>query len=230
MLKIDEFVSIKPKDEINYCIFVLPGRGQSGSVMSQNYESFSRLKQTLFVGMTPQNFAWYPMPFSAVDQEEAVEGLVAARETIDKYITTIQKRYSIPRNKIVILGFSAGGVMAIETAAHSTEPFAAVICHSGAILEPSLLPRAKHPDMPVLLTHNFDDDCFAWDERYLPMRDALVDNGYKTLTLEREFGRHRLSYCDIEAASYFIARKCFNQQFLWKEDEEKQIELFEECK
>ncbi len=75
MLKIDEFVSIKPKDEINYCIFVLPGRGQSGSVMSQNYESFSRLKQTLFVGMTPQNFAWYPMPFSAVDQEEAVEVL-----------------------------------------------------------------------------------------------------------------------------------------------------------
>lgn len=195
------------KDNPEYCILCLPGRGQDGRMLPRHYYRVTQFRNTVFVGPTPQGMCWYPMPVSAIDQAAAVGGLPKARKAVEAVLGAINNRFNIPRNRTIITGFSAGGVMALEIAAYSPEPFAAVVCHNGAILEPSLFPNCQHPDMPCVLLHNEDDACFAWDERYLPMKNTLLDKGYLTYTITSDHGGHAMTIDDIEDIASFIQEK-----------------------
>lgn len=220
---IKEVLSIK-LGEPKYCIIALPGRGGCAETIASFYAEEAGLSNVLIVGITPEGYAWYPIPISSYDQERALAGLPVARKAIESVLTRIEKKYEIAREDTAILGFSAGGVMALEVASKSDKPFAAVICHSGAILEPKDFPECAHPDMPVVLTHGTNDDCFDWYERYVPMKAALKDNGYYLHSLEIDGGVHRLSQYEIEQAGAFLAENCFEQDAsIWdeiKDDEE----------
>lgn len=189
--------------DLEYCILCLPGRGGDGDTIADFYAHSSGLNKCVFVGITPEGFCWYPLPRNPEDQAAAVAGIPRAREAIEEAITIIGGKYGIPRSKTAMVGFSAGGVMAIETAANANEPFAAVVAHAGAILDPKSLPKNRHPT-PIVLIHCQDDDCFAWDERFLPMREALVTQGYDTHSLEHRLGGHRITEFDIRQAGIFL--------------------------
>jgi len=202
-------------DKPDYCIITIPGRGNDGTQFARLYQMEAEFNNTVFVGPTPHGFAWYPLPTSATDQDRALAGLPRARDAINAVVDAVQRRFSIPKSKIVLAGFSAGGVMAIETAAHSNEPFAAVVCHSGAILEPKNLPECKHPKMPVILTHCKDDDCFEWFERYVPMKEALFLNGYDTYALESRKGNHRILDEAFAETVFYLAQNVIPQPKKW---------------
>jgi predicted esterase len=156
------------------------------------------------VSITPKALAWYPMPNGAHDQYWALEGQERARLTIEGVVQKIESRYGIPRSKIVLCGFSAGGVMAIQVASQSATPFAGVVVHAGAILDPSALPPCQCPTTPFLLTHYQDDVIFEWRERYVPMRDALTARGYWIYVIERRVGGHTVCEQDIGYSRLFI--------------------------
>lgn len=185
-------------------VLLLPGRAGVGEDLTYRYAG-TELSESLFVGITPQGFEWYPMPNGPDDQQEALDGIWDAFQTIDRTLDRIESRYGVPRNNIAVAGFSAGGVMTIQTVALSDEPLAAGIVHAGAILEPSILPPAKH-ETPLLVFHNQDDYCFDWFERYLPMKDALKDKGYAAYFVERKRGNHTVLYDDIIITGYFLSR------------------------
>jgi len=104
--------------------------------------------------------------------------------------------------------------MAIQVAAFSENPFAGVVVHSGAILEPQLLPWCKHPKMPFILSHNKDDECFSWSERYAPMKRALIENNYRILkAFERKKGNHCIWEQDVKH-SIAILNKIFKGGWL----------------
>jgi predicted esterase len=96
--------------------------------------------------------------------------------------------------------------MALQCAMLNDESFAAVVSHSGAILQPRKTPPARF-DTPIMLMHNKQDDCFDWTERFRPMRRMLVRRGYdvhlrvKNLPIER----HALTYQDVALAGIFLA-------------------------
>ena len=99
--------------------------------------------------------------------------------------------------------------MAIQLAVNSDEEYAGVISHNGAILDPSSLPLAKHKT-PFLVFHSKDDDCFFWEERYLPMKEALISQKYNSQFHEEEDGRHFLLSKHIMTAGDWI-EKIFNE-------------------
>jgi len=101
----------------------------------------------------------------------------------------------------VLVGFSAGAVMSIWLGAHSNKPFAGVISLAGAILEPTQLPKAKHKT-PFLIQHNRDDDCFKWGERYLPMKRALLRQGYN-VNFKEGHGGHTLTFDEVSMTRRF---------------------------
>lgn len=190
---------------LDYLILNLPGRGNDGGYLADIYAHCSGLERAVFAGLTPAGYAWYPMPRNPDDQAEAVAGLARARAAIEEAVDVLGQQYGIPKERTVLAGYSAGGVMAIETAVRSVEPFAAVLCHCGAILEPDKLPPARHPT-PFVLFHNRDDNCFFWDERFEPMKAALVRQGYDTHTHERPSGGHVMTDHDIRQAGLFLSR------------------------
>ncbi len=189
------------------CMLILPGRSQVGIHLASAWIEVTDFPNTVFVVITPRAREWYPMPRDSKRQHRAVSGLPKARKTIEGVLDQIQEIYSIPRRRVAIAGFSAGGVMSVNVAAHSEQELAGVVCHAGAILEPHNLPECKeeHKEMPIVLTHNLDDIVFDWEERYLPMVDALEEKGYSFYPLEGEKGGHMITYDDIISSSRIIA-------------------------
>lgn len=190
----------KPK----YAVICVPGRSNDGAMFARDYYEASKLKDTVFVGPTPDGYAWYPMPIDSTNQQNAVLGLPKAVKALESVQQAVEKRFGIGKSKTALVGFSAGGVVAIQTAAYSEKSYSSVVCHSGAILEPDDLPVCSHYNCPVLLTHTKDDYCFDWFERYLPMKTALIKKGYPAYVLEKNEGGHQVSKYDMEQAIIFL--------------------------
>ena len=190
-------------DTPSSCILVLPGRGQTGHAIARAWADIN-FAHTMVIAVTPKLRRWYPQPYNATHQEEALAGISLARQTIEEVVSKIETEYRIPRRQIALVGFSAGGVMGIDVAAHSEKEFAAVVCHSGAILDPSELPPCRF-NMPIVLTHCKDDLVFAWEERFLPMEDALLRENYQIVRLISEHGGHGMSMDDILNSAKIIS-------------------------
>lgn len=192
------------------CIVFLAGRGETAGPMAYSWKSFG-WAETLFIALTPTYRAWYPMPHGEYDQDCAVAGVPAAIRLIESTLCRIRKRFPIPQERTALVGYSAGAVMAIQVAAHSSKPYAAVVSHAGAILDPESLPVCSCEDTGFLLTHYMDDWSFSWEERFLPMYDALLNNGYSLFTATgepHERGGHNVYKEDLAAGVKFV-RECF---------------------
>ena len=170
------------------------------------YASQSGLYETnfCFVGVTSSMYRWYPQPNNPLHQHSAVAGLDYARGVLEETINKVTARLQITRKDMAVIGYSAGGVMAIELAVNSEEPFGAVVCHNGAILEPRRIPRCK-TTTPFFLTHRHDDLCFGWHERYLPMRHCLLDKKYNVYSTESDIGGHAFYKIDSILGGIFIS-------------------------
>lgn len=193
---------VKEVKDARSMVLLLPGRGQMPRDILSVYHAHSNL-QSIFIAIKPEN-EWYPLPRGANDQTEAVFGISMLLPSFDRLIKKLESNYNLKRNKIALVGFSAGAVIAIQTAIHADEPFAAVVSHAGAILDPDSIPVAEH-NTPYLLIHSKDDSCFSWDERYLPMKNALEKQGYNIECKEHEDNGHAVTAEDIEIASEFLS-------------------------
>lgn len=198
------FIIWTAKKQATSCIVVLPGRGQHAAELAQMWLK-SGLEDTMFVAVTPTEYQWYPMPNNSEDQDDAVAGLETARLVVESVLTRIESEFAISRDRIAIVGFSAGGVMANYVAMHTLREIAGIACHGGAILEPYNIPECAFPDMPMILTHNEDDDVFDWQERYLPMRDSLISQNYNVCEHENEEGGHHIQKIDILYSACILA-------------------------
>ncbi len=206
--------------DLKGAIIFLPGRTNHGYSLLRTYtQTFDFSEIGLFSVTPPLNQGWYPPPKSPEDQQDAVQGLNNAFHQVEKIIKLISECHNLLRSKIIISGFSMGAVTAVHWGVHTKRPVAAVICHSGAILEPWETPKASH-DMPIILNHSSDDYCFNWEERYIPMKRTLEKNNYNLWYAEREFGNHLVYHADV-AAIKDIFEDTFNKtvdyQPLWAE-------------
>lgn len=183
-------------------VFLLVGRGQSANDLISRYHEFAVLKNARLIALEPK-YEWYPMPKGSNDQAEALKGLNETVVRLEKFFSEAIKKYNITKENCILSGFSAGAVMAIQMAVTSKESYAGVISHNGAILDPDALPVAKHKT-PFLVFHSKDDDCFFWDERYIPMKNALLTQEYLSTFIEEEDGKHFLSSTHISTAGDWI--------------------------
>lgn len=186
-------------------VIFLPGRGGKAQTLLDHYDMFAGLQHSLFLGIDPED-EWYPMPNGPDDQGQAVAGLESSVLRLKNFIEILQFTYKFSPEQTALVGFSAGAVMALQLALNFGENYAAVICHSGAILQPQNV-RPNKKDTTFFLLHSQDDDCFFWDERYVPMKNALSQNGYNTLTVERRTGGHHVFSDDISFVAKSLGRK-----------------------
>lgn len=207
---------LKPEKKAKGCIVALPGRGGHGETLAKIYNDVSKKNDAPFlvIGLTPRKFKWYPMPNGASDQREAVNGIERARIAIEETVYRISDKFGFSHDNIALVGFSAGAVMAIQVAVHSIEPYACVVGHSGAILDPPSLPYC-HTPTPIILTHNQDDQCFSWEERYLPMKNALIDKRYKLRWIESKEGNHNIWDDSLDVSFHYLMER-FGEDYVTK--------------
>jgi phospholipase/carboxylesterase len=130
--------------------------------------------------------------------------ILASRELLLQFIDHTVGKYPTPPGKILLSGFSQGGMMSLDSGYRTRQKLAGIVVMSGALYEGDLPPISKEP--PVLIVHGTLDDMINVNmarraRRVLEEKGADVDyhefpmgHGISPQSLDvvREFIRKRL--------------------------------------
>ena len=109
------------------------------------------------IGPEAVGYAWYPMSNGGAPD---VEAMLSQQKKLQAFLDECLKSYPIDPKKLVVLGFSQGGVMAYSLALANPEKFAALAVLS-SWLPQELLPRLNVTDavqsLPTLVQHGTQD-------------------------------------------------------------------------
>lgn len=192
-------IVVESKNPTNKAIFLLTGRGQTAKEFLNLYwhvqENFH------LIALEPAE-EWYPIPNGPDDQFDSIQGVEKTVSVLHRKIKKIRKKIKIKKKNTILIGFSAGGVVMLKLLSKTKNNYHSAICHNGTILDTNI-EYAKNKT-PILLIHSKDDDCFSWEERYLPTKFCLQQKKYLVETIEKEIGGHDIKETDIDEALKFI--------------------------
>jgi predicted esterase len=173
-----------------HAVFLFTGRGWCAENMVKRFVHLMDIPELVIFSIEPEH-EWYPMPNGANDQKDAVKGLNENWPEVEKQMLNLLEKNKITPEKTFIIGFSSGAVLGIEIATKSNFEYAAIFSHSGAVLEPENMILCNKKTK-FFLVHSEDDNCFSWQERFVPMRDCLVENKYSIEVLQKKNGGHSI--------------------------------------
>ncbi|HEY8131086.1 MAG TPA: alpha/beta hydrolase [Thermoanaerobaculia bacterium] len=79
-----------------------------------------------------------------------------SRNLLLKFIDEVLEKYPTPPGKVVLSGFSQGGMMALDVGFRTKHKPAGIVVMSGALYEEN--PPNFSPEIPVFIVHGTDDD------------------------------------------------------------------------
>lgn len=141
-------------------VVVLHGRGADANDLADLAPMMDAPEGYRFVfPNAPKPFAPYPgmtFGFTWFDGWPPTrESIAASRALLLKFLDEIVDRYPPKDGKLILAGFSQGGLMALDAGFRTAQPLGGIVCMSGGLYEedlPKLLPRR------VLIVHGTLDD------------------------------------------------------------------------
>ena len=123
--------------------------------------------------------AWYDIVYQDLVMKEDEPGLRQSQQMIEALIAKEETR-GLPMNRIVVAGFSQGGVIALQTGLRQPERLAGVMSLSAYLPLTSTIGKernAANNDVPIFMGHGVTDNIVP-----LPLgtasRDRLLKLGY----------------------------------------------------
>lgn len=118
----------------------------------------------------PGGFQWFPIPFiDGSTTEEMTREYIKARAALNQYIDQELAVRNLENKDLVLIGFSQGTMMSLETGLRRKPAMAGIIGFSGRILLPEALRHEFQAKPPVLLVHGELDDV-------VPVNDSIEAN------------------------------------------------------
>lgn len=139
------------------------------------------------VGPGMMGYGWFPLLLNRPADPEAFK---AGADRLRAFIDQSLERYPIDREKLVLLGFSQGGVMGYELALREPKRFSGLAALSSWFPEPlaETLPKLpEHEDFPVLVLHGTQDSMLPVD-RARESRELLRPYGIAMTYREFDMG------------------------------------------
>lgn len=132
-------------------VILVHGRGGSAADILQLAEQF-HTSDVAYLAPQAADHSWYPCSFVApTDQNEPA--LSSALKVLSSLIDLLAAQ-SVPRDGVMLLGFSQGACLSLEYAARHAERYAGVVGLSGGLIGPDGTPRRYSGSMnstPVFL-------------------------------------------------------------------------------
>ena len=90
-------------------------------------------------------------------QAERISGAEAAAPELDDYIDAMLEHLSLTEDRLVLVGFSQGTMMALHVGPRRGRQLAGIIGYSGMLVDEASLADELRTKPPVLLVHGADD-------------------------------------------------------------------------
>jgi phospholipase/carboxylesterase len=124
--------------------------------------------------------AWYDLAAGDVTNRADVAGVRESQAQIEALIAR-EKTRGVAARRIVLAGFSQGGVIAIHTGVRHAESLAGIVALSTYVVQPDKLAAEGAPanrDIPIFMAHGTYDPMIRpeWGDA---SRQSLVAAGYK---------------------------------------------------
>jgi phospholipase/carboxylesterase len=98
----------------------------------------------------PGGYQWWP-----IGGPDRASGVRAAAPVLDAFIDAELARHSLTDDKLALVGFSQGSMMALHVAPRRARQLAGVVAYSGALIDAGEADIRTHP--PILLVHGDAD-------------------------------------------------------------------------
>lgn len=192
-------------------VVLLHGLGADGNdLISLAPELARSLPQAMFVSpdapfpcdLAPYGRQW----FSLQDRASApvLEGTAMARPILDRFLDEALAVWNLKDDALALLGFSQGAMMALHTGLRRTNPPAAIVAFSGALIGEVPAASARgYP--PVLLVHGEDDSVVPFSS-YRFARTTLTAAGVSVEAVSRPGLGHGIDPTGLAAAKAMLAR------------------------
>ena len=102
---------------------------------------------------------WFPIPWlDGSSEAAAAAGLAAAADDLNAFLDARLAEEGLSPDRLALVGFSQGAMMALEVAPRRAEPVAGVVAISGRLIAPERLAAEARVRPPVLLMHGDADE------------------------------------------------------------------------
>ena len=201
-----EVPSGKPDNVDLPLVIVLHGRGADANDLADLAPLLSRDCRFVFPN-APRVFEPYPgfgMGFTWFEGWPADrDSIAASRSLLLRFVDEMVSRYPTPPGKVILGGFSQGGLMSIDVGFRTSHKLAGIIVMSGAIYEQDL--PSFEAKIPVLMIHGTDDEVIPLLVAHRTRR-ILEQHGIEPEYHEFPMG-HQLTPESVAVVSEFIRQK-----------------------
>lgn len=145
--------------------------------------------------------------FSLRDQSPAamLAGVRAAAPVLNQFIDAQLAKHGLDDDKLVIVGFSQGTMMALHVALRRPAPPAALVGFSGLLVAPETLADEMTARPPILLIHGEADDVVSFG--FMEFAEIAFEKvGLPVLALARPELGHSIDDEGLKAAIAFSAQ------------------------
>lgn len=146
---------------------------------------------------------WWPI--ETFSMAERAAGAAAAAPALDAFINHELEEAGLPSDRLVLVGFSQGTMMALHVGLRRPEPVAGIVGISGMLVAPERLEAEIRSSPPVLLIHGTDDDVVPFRSMELAST-ALTASGVTVETHVSPGVGHSVGQDGLAAATAFAVR------------------------
>ncbi|HEY0269783.1 MAG TPA: dienelactone hydrolase family protein [Sphingomonas sp.] len=104
---------------------------------------------------TAGGFQWWPIQSFSMQERSA--GAIAAAPELDAFISSELAEHGLAEDRLLLIGFSQGTMMALHVGVRRPNPVAGIIGFSGMLVAPDLLESEAESRPPILLIHGDAD-------------------------------------------------------------------------
>ncbi len=148
-------------------------------------------------------YQWWPI--ETFSMAERAAGATAAAPRLDSFISQAIEMADLPSDRVLLVGFSQGTMMALHVGLRRPEPIAGIIGISGVLVAPERLQMEIRSHPPVLLIHGTADDVVPFKSMDLAST-ALTTAGVSVETHASSGVGHSVSQDGLAAVAAFAVR------------------------
>lgn len=147
---------------------------------------------------------WFPIPrLDGSSEAEAARGLAQSAADLNHFLDARLAEAGLGADRLALVGFSQGTMMALEVAPRRPEPVACVVGFSGRLLRPEALGADTVSRPPVLLVHGDADPMVPYEDMDRAGQ-ALLAAGFPTYAFTMRGTGHGIAPDGLSAALGFL--------------------------